>query len=98
MKFTKLWAREYSVQYTEVALRCVSEEAKRHLPSLLLNTRYIPEQSNEACYVESKEWNRFLRVLNKNTQSTQIYHNLYVGFMAMVKNMLRLLNAWEEKK
>ena len=65
MKLSKIYAREYSVQYTEIAIRSLAHEVRDHVPMLVLSQAYLPEQGNEACYVDKEEWQRFLDALSK---------------------------------
>lgn len=66
MKFVKIVSREYGVQYTEMSLRSLRYEAKKHLPILLLNQFYAPrEDKNESCYMEEREWQNFNKALAK---------------------------------
>ncbi len=65
MKFIKIVSREYGVQYTEMSLRSLRPEAKKHLPALVLSQFYTPEDKNESCYVDEREWNNFTEALAK---------------------------------
>ena len=64
-KLTKIFSREYSVQYTEVAIRSLGKETRKHLPAMVSNQVYLPEDANEACYVYAPEWQQFLNKLAK---------------------------------
>lgn len=65
MKLEKLFSREYSVQYTEVSIKALGKESKKHLPKIILSQTYLPEQKNEACYADKKEWDAFMKALRK---------------------------------
>ena len=59
-KWKKLFSREYAVQYTEVSLRSMSPELKGIAPFVFYEQIYVPENSNEVCYADETNWNKFL--------------------------------------
>lgn len=63
--WTKILAREYGVQYTELSLRCLSPENKSIVPAPFYEQIYIPEDGNEACYMDKNKWNEFVTSLKK---------------------------------
>jgi len=65
MTLTKLFSREYSVQYTEASLCSIGKEVKAHIPALLLTQCYIPEEKNQACYADPAEWKALHLALDK---------------------------------
>lgn len=66
MDLINIFTREYSVQYTEVSIRALGYEAKKHISKLVLSQAYIPEgNGNEGCYVDRVEWEIFIDSLKK---------------------------------
>lgn len=86
MKFVKIVSREYGVQYTEMSLRSLRHEAKKHLPSLVLSQFYAPEDKNESCYVDEREWQNFTEALAKKYSNG---NNL--------KNFIKLFHLYGKK-
>lgn len=84
-KLTKIFSREYSVQYTEVAVRSLNAEVKKHLPSVVNSQAYLPENGNEACYVDAAEWQRFLDSLAKKYNSKKNLKQFFKKFHAYGK-------------
>ncbi len=64
-KWKKLFSREYAVQYTEASLRSLSPEVKDILPFTFFEQIYVPENSNQVCYVDEANWNKFLKSMYK---------------------------------
>ena len=79
-KLVKIFSREYSVQYTEVAIRSLSVEAKTHLPALVTSQTYVPEDGNESCYVDPDEWERFLNSLYRKYQNQKNLNSFFAKF------------------
>lgn len=96
MALIKLFSREYSVQYTETAIRSLRTEVKRHIPSLVFSQVYLPEQKNEACYVDPQEWQKFLDRLSHKYKHTgnlklffkqfHLYGRQYVAIAQKIRN------------
>ncbi len=80
MPLTKLFSREYSVQYTEASLRSLGKEVQSHLPALLLTQCYIPEEKNQACYADPAEWKNLHAALNKEYSTPKKLKNLIANF------------------
>ncbi len=59
----KIIAREYGVQYTELSIKCLSPLNKHLVPQPFYEQVYIPEDGNEACYVDEAKWNSFVSAL-----------------------------------
>ncbi len=94
MKFIKIVSREYSVQYTEMSLRSLRQEAKKHLPALVLSQFYVPEDKNESCYVDEKEWQYFITALDKKYSATKnlnkfvdLFHYYGRNYVAVAKKI-----------
>jgi phosphoenolpyruvate synthase/pyruvate phosphate dikinase len=77
---TKLFSREYSVQYTEISIRSLLSESKRHLPSLVFSQTYLPEDKNASCYANLEEWQKFLGNLSKKYQNKQNLNKFFKQF------------------
>lgn len=77
---TKLFSREYSVQYTEVSIRSLLGESRRHLPSLVSSQTYLPEDKNESCYADLEEWQKFLANINKKYENKQKLKEFFKQF------------------
>lgn len=105
MRFVKIISREYSVQYTEMSLRSLRPEAKEHLPAFVLNQFYVPENGNESCYMESGEWQRFIRALDKkyaNKKSLEkfirLFHKYGKNYVSVAKRIGRVELAEKNSK
>jgi|GEM_PF-436539 len=61
----KIMAREYGVQYTEMSLRSLSPECDFIVRAPFYGQAYIPEDKNEALYVNEAEWDAFVSSLKK---------------------------------
>ncbi len=59
-KWKKLFSREYGVQYTEVSLHSLSNEVKGLAPFTFFEQIYVPEENNQACFVDENKWAAFL--------------------------------------
>ena len=77
---TKLFSREYSVQYTEISIRSLSKESAQHLPSLVSTQAYLPEDKNESCYANLEEWQKFLSNLSKKYENKQNLKKFFIDF------------------
>ncbi len=55
MKWTKRWAREYGLMYSEIAMLSLSKDVKHILPYVPKSMVIVPEQKNECFYVDEKE-------------------------------------------
>lgn len=105
MRFVKIISREYSVQYTEMSLRSLRSEAKKHLPAFVLNQFYVPENGNESCYMESGEWQRFVKALSKkyaNKKSLRkfikLFHRYGKNYVSVAKRAGRAKFAEKNNK
>jgi phosphohistidine swiveling domain-containing protein len=65
MRWKKILAREYGVQYTELSLRSLSPECGFIVPAPFYEQVYIPEDVNEACYVDEEKWLAFVSSLQE---------------------------------
>lgn len=65
ISWKKIFAREYGVQYSEMAILCLSPKAKYHLPQPSVNQIIIPEENNTAFFVDENSWVGVVESLNK---------------------------------
>ncbi len=61
----KILSREYGVQYTELSLRSLGPENAFIVPSPFYGQVYVPENGNQACYINESEWNAFVSALKE---------------------------------
>ncbi len=61
----KILSREYAVQYTELSLKCLSPMNADIVPSSFYEQVYVPENANEACYMDEGRWNEFVSALKE---------------------------------
>jgi phosphoenolpyruvate synthase/pyruvate phosphate dikinase len=66
IKWIKIYSREYGVQYSEMAILCLSSKAKYHIPSPSSCQVILPEENNTAFYIDSDSWNKLVASLNNN--------------------------------
>jgi len=85
---TKLFSREYSVQYTEISIRSLSKESAQHLPSLVSTQAYLPEDKNESCYANLEEWQKFLSNLSKKYENKQNLKKFFIDFHSYGKKYI----------
>ncbi|OGK41216.1 hypothetical protein A3A74_04195 [Candidatus Roizmanbacteria bacterium RIFCSPLOWO2_01_FULL_35_13] len=64
ISWIKIYAREYGVQYSEMAVLCLSPKATYHIPSPSVNQVIIPEENNTAFYIDSNSWKKLIESLN----------------------------------
>jgi len=71
MSYTKLFAREYTVQYADVCLRMASPEIKEHIPLVSKTFSWFPENGNEVLCQETNDWHDFLQEVEKRYQHAE---------------------------
>jgi len=69
ISWKKIFAREYGVQYSEMAILCLSPKAKYHIPQPSVNQIIIPEENNTAFFVDENSWAKVVESLNKRYTS-----------------------------
>ena len=81
IKWKKLFAREYAVQYTEISLRSLSAEACDIIPFTFYEQIYIPDGKNQVCYVDEQKWDRCLEKLDQQYNATNVknYQSLFIN-------------------
>ncbi|MFH0713121.1 MAG: PEP-utilizing enzyme [Candidatus Micrarchaeota archaeon] len=60
-KWTKWFSREYGVQYCQYGFDCVGKTQERFYGGFVTNSVIIPEQKNQAMYIQAEEWDNFLK-------------------------------------
>lgn len=65
ISWKKIYAREYGVQYSEMAILCLSSKAKPHIPNPSFDQIIMPDGSNTAFYIDSDSWKKLVESLNK---------------------------------
>lgn len=65
MSYEKVFSREYTTQYCDASLRMSGREVKDHIPTLVEDFIYIPEQDNETLYAKKEEWSNFNQALKE---------------------------------
>src|SRR3989344_5572663 len=69
ISWIKIYAREYGVQYSEMAILCLSPKAKYHVPKPSVMQVVIPEGNNSAFYIDKTSWNELVESLNNKYTS-----------------------------
>ncbi len=64
ISWVKIYAREYGVGYSEMAILCLSSKASYHIPSPSVDQIVIPDGSNSAFYIDKNSWNKLVTSLN----------------------------------
>lgn len=64
ISWKKIYAREYGVQYSEMAILCLSPKAKHHIPSPSVDQVIIPEENNTVFYIDGVSWIELVESLN----------------------------------
>lgn len=77
-----------------MSLRSLRDEAKKHLPILVLSQFYVPEDKNESCYVNEQEWQNFNESLAKKYSSKnnlkkfiKLFHEYGKKYVAVSKKI-----------
>ncbi len=65
ISWKKIYSREYGVQYSEMAILCLSPKAKHHIPSPSADQIIIPEENNTVFYIDDAAWVKLVESLNK---------------------------------
>lgn len=65
----KIYAREYGVQYSEMALLCLSPKANYHIPKPSVDQVIIPDENNTVFYIDETSWNNLIDSLNQKYTS-----------------------------
>ncbi len=82
ISWKKIYSREYGVQYSEMAIMCLSNKAKHHIPRPSHFQVVIPEDNNTAFYIDSVSWIELVESLNKRYTSDinqlEAYENQFI--------------------
>ncbi|HLC98985.1 MAG TPA: PEP-utilizing enzyme [Candidatus Nanoarchaeia archaeon] len=65
MKWSRLWAREYGVHYSELCVRFLGDLVKDISPITTNDTAMVPEDGREAYYIPTEDFNRFMGIIIK---------------------------------
>jgi len=98
VEWIKIYSREYGVQYSEMAILCLSPKAKYHIPAPSVCQIVIPENNNTAFYIDKKSWDRLVSSLNQaytaNIKKLEQYENAFVHdgkqYLAVARKISRL--------
>jgi phosphohistidine swiveling domain-containing protein len=94
MKYKRIWAREYGVQYSECAIRTLGPEVKEIMPVLMPDTLLFPEKGNEVFCINEEEFNSAVvkikamcnaKDLRKLAGNFHKYGKKYVKFAKSIK-------------
>ncbi len=69
ISWMKIYAREYGVGYSEMAILCLSPIASYHIPSPSVDQIVIPDGGNSAFYIDKNSWDKLVASLNKEYTS-----------------------------
>lgn len=69
ISWKKIYTREYGVQYSEMAILCLSHKASYHIPHPSVDQIVIPEGSNTSFYIDETSWNKLVASLNQRYTS-----------------------------
>lgn len=61
----KDFAREYGIQYSEMAILCLSPKVKHHISCPSVNQVIVPENNNTAFYIDENSWSKLVESLDK---------------------------------
>lgn len=81
ISWMKIYAREYGVGYSEMAILCLSPKASYHIPSPSVDQIVIPDGDNSAFYIDKNSWNKLVKSLNdeytENVNKLEIYEKQF---------------------
>lgn len=72
ISWQKIYTREYGVQYSEMAILCLSPKASYHIPSPSVDQIVIPEENNTAFYIDRNSWDKLVASLNQKYTSNLV--------------------------
>ncbi|MBI3291017.1 hypothetical protein HYZ76_01910 [Candidatus Falkowbacteria bacterium] len=78
LSWKKIWSREYSVQYCEVALRSLSREAQDILGTYMEHQLIVPDNMNESVYFEIFEEQKFVRSIVRRFTGNKTKLKLFI--------------------
>lgn len=98
ISWEKIYAREYGVQYSEMAILCLSPRAKYHIPKPSVNQVVIPEENNTAFFIDGTSWIELVESLNSkyttHIQKLEDYEKQFIidgaNYLKTAKKISRL--------
>lgn len=95
ISWKKIYSREYGVQYSEMAIACLTDKAGHHIPKTSVNQVIIPDGSNTAFYIDTSSWIELVESLNKKYTShireLEKYENQFIhdgeGYLETAKRI-----------
>ncbi|MDO8427806.1 MAG: PEP-utilizing enzyme [Candidatus Diapherotrites archaeon] len=98
MNWKKFYSREYGVQYTEIALKCISNKVNGMISQPVHRQFFTPENSNEAYYAELADWKQFEDTIIENhckdTKSLEKFSKIFFKkgneYLAVSKKLAKL--------
>lgn len=98
ISWKKIYAREYGVQYSEMAILCLSPRARHHIPHPSVNQIVIPEGNNTAFYIDKTSWDNLVNSLNSaytsNLQKLKSYENQFIrdgeNYLAFTQKLVKM--------
>ena len=105
MRYKRIWAREYGVQYAECAIKSLGPEVEDYLPAPIEHTLMLPEQGNEVFCANEGEYNLVIDKIGKMRNSKDLkkfafsfhrYGKKYVKFAKLISyDKLKKMNDKE---
>jgi len=69
ISWQKVYEREYGVQYSEMAIMCLTDKAKHHVPKTSVDQIVVPSKNNTAFYADAVSWLKLVESLNSKYTS-----------------------------
>lgn len=69
ISWQKIYEREYGVQYSEMAILCLTDKAKHHVPKTSVDQIVVPSKDNTAFYIDAVSWLGLVESLNEKYTS-----------------------------
>lgn len=85
-QWLRLIAREYGVHYTQLSLRSLSPILKDIVIEPFYEQIYIPQDSNEVCYVDQEKWKAFVQSVKETYMNPNGFAKLEEGFLRTGNN------------
>lgn len=102
ISWKKIYSREYGVQYSEMAILCLSPKAKPHIPKPSVTQVVIPEGNNTAFYIDAVSWIELVESLNSaytsHLKKLEAYEKQFIAdgnkYLETAKKIAKI-NLWE---
>lgn len=102
ISWEKIYAREYGVQYSEMAILCLSPKAKYHISSPSISQVVIPDENRSAFYIDKTAWKNLIESLNvsytSNLHKLQQYEKGFLQKGKQYVNISRKISKTNFKK